>query len=106
MAVEPERADDEPVEVAGQEVGQVERPGLLGGELLEGLAAGVELVAVGAGQALDALLGDDRIEQAARAAVGIGDEDAVIAGCAAGGCGRARRPGCRPAGCAAWPAGR
>ena len=56
MAVEPEARDDQRVEVAGQEVGQVERGRLLVGQPRERLAAGVELVAVGAGQALDALL--------------------------------------------------
>ena len=41
--------------------------------------AGEELVAVGARQPLDALLGEDRIEQAAGAAVGVGDEDPLVA---------------------------
>ena len=83
MAVEAEAADDEPVEVAGEEVGQVERPELLvAGARSKAARAGVELVAVGAGQALDALLGDDRVEQAARAAVGVGDEDPVVASAA------------------------
>ena len=40
---------------------------------------GEELVAVGAGQALDALLGEERVEQAAGAAVGVGDEDPLVA---------------------------
>ena len=45
----------------------------------EGGAAGEELVAVGARQALDALLREDRVEQPAGAAVGIGDEDPLVA---------------------------
>ena len=55
MAVEAEAGDDDRVELAGQEVGQVERAELL---LLEGLVggrAGVELVAVRALDPLDAL---------------------------------------------------
>jgi hypothetical protein len=83
VGVQAERREHEPVHVAGQEIGQVERAELLVLEALEGLAAGVELVAVGAGQALDALLADDVVEQAAGAAVGVGDEDAIEARAAA-----------------------
>jgi hypothetical protein len=79
VAVDAEAADHEPLEVAGEEVGQPERRRLVLCHLGERLAAGEELVAVGAGQPLDALLGDDRVEQAARAAVGVGDEDRLVA---------------------------
>ena len=75
----PEAADHEPLEVPGEEVGQPERAGLRVGQRGERGAAGVELVAVGAGQALDALLGEDAVEQAAGAAVGVGDEDPLVA---------------------------
>ena len=79
MAIDPEAADHEPLEVAGEEVGQPERRRLLVGHRGERRAAGEELVAVGARQALDALLREDRVEQAAGAAVGIGDEDPLVA---------------------------
>ena len=77
MAVEAEALDDQPVEVAGQEIGQEERPELLVGDRREGRRARVELVAMGAREALDALLGQHRIEQAAGPAVGVGHEDAL-----------------------------
>ena len=102
VAVDAEAADDEPLEVAGEEVGQVERAGLVVGQRANVGAAGEELVAVGAGQALDALVGEDRVEQAAGAAVGVGDEDPLVA------VARAARirvadgaRGCRRAGCGA-----
>ena len=78
MPVEPEPADDEPVEIAGEEVGQVEGAGLLVGERLERGGPGVELVAVGAGQALDTVAVEDAVQAAAGPAVGIGDEDRVV----------------------------
>ena len=55
MAVEAEAGDDDRVELAGQEVGQVERAELLVLQRGVGGRAGVELVAVGAADALDAL---------------------------------------------------
>ena len=79
MSVEAEARDDQPVEVAGEEIGQEERAELLVGDRREGRGAGVELVAVGARQALDALLGQDRVEQAAGPAVGVGHEDVAVA---------------------------
>ena len=79
VAVDPEAADHEPLEVAGEEVGQPERRRLLVGQAGEVGAAGEELVAMGAGQPLHALLGEDRVEQAAGAAVGVGDEDPLVA---------------------------
>src|SRR5262245_23967837 len=79
MAVEAEAADDQALEVPDEEVGQVERAGLIIGEGREGGATGVDLVAVGALESGDALAFEHPIEQAARAAVGVGDEDRVIA---------------------------
>ena len=62
MAVEAEADDHESLELAGQEVGQVERPELLVLEGGEGSGAGVELVAVGARDALDALALEHGVE--------------------------------------------
>src|SRR4029079_9638681 len=80
MAVEPETLDHESVEVARQEVGQEERRGLVLDEARELRTRGVELVAMRAREALDALLGDHGIEQSARPAVRVRDEDPVVAG--------------------------
>ena len=78
--VQPKAAPHDPVEVAGQEVGQVERADLLLLERCERRRAGVELVAMGAGDALDTLevVLQHPVEQAARAAVGVRDEDPVV----------------------------
>jgi len=78
MAVDAETANDEPLEVPGEEVGQPEGRRLVIGHRGEVRPAGEELVAVGAGQALDALLGEDGVEEAAGPAVGVGDEDLVV----------------------------
>ena len=75
MAVEPEAGPDDRVELAGQEVGQVEGPDLLVLERLVGGGAGVELVAVGAFDALEAFALEVGVERPGRAAVGVGDED-------------------------------
>ena len=79
MAIDPEPANDESVEVVGEEVGQPEGRRLVVGHLGEGGSAGEELVAMGAGQTLDTLLLENAIEQPARAAVGLGDEYLVEA---------------------------
>ena len=79
VAVDAEAADHEPLEVPGEEVGEPERAGLGVGHGGERVAAGEHLVAVGARQALDAFVGEHRVEQAAGAAVGIGDEDPLVA---------------------------
>ena len=69
--------------------------------LAKRLTTGVELVAVGAGEPLDALLAQDRIEPPTRAAVGVGHEDRLVA--AAGGADLAldRRRDAVRAGCGA-----
>ena len=79
MAVEPEAADHERVEVPREEVGQVEGRGLGVVELLPGVVAGEEAVAVRAGQPLDAVPLEHRVELAAGAAVGVRDEHALVA---------------------------
>ena len=79
MAVEAERADHEPLVVAQQKVGQVERAGLGVGELREYLRRRKELVAVGARQPLDTLLAQHRIELPTGTAVAVDDEDLRIA---------------------------
>ena len=75
VAVDSEAADDEPLEVPGEEVREPERARLGVGHGRERVAAGEHLVAMGARQPLDAFAGDDRVDQAARAAIGIRDED-------------------------------
>jgi len=78
MAVDAETANDEPLEVPGEEVREPERAGLRVGHRLECRAAREHLVAMGARQALDPFVGEDGIEQAAGAAVGVGDEDPLV----------------------------
>src|SRR5262245_53322108 len=79
MPVDAERADDQAVEMTQQEVRQVERAGLRLRERGEDRRLGVELVAMRAGDALDALLAQDGVEFAPRAAIGVGDEDLGMA---------------------------
>ena len=105
VAVEPETLPDQRVEVLGQEVGEVERARLGVVEGGEPFAPGEELVAVGTGESLDArVLGEERVERPAGAAVGVGDEHARAR------CRRRRSPRAAPArsardGCAGWPEG-
>ncbi len=80
MPVEPEPRHYDAVEAAHEEVGQVVGAGLVALE-----RAGEELVAVGAGQAPEAL------EAAAAAAVGVGEHDLLAGGRLAGGRGDALR---------------
>ena len=75
----PEAADHEPLEVPGEEVRQPEGAGLRVGHRGERGAAGEDLVAVRTRQALDPFVREDRVEQAAGAAVGVGDEDPLVA---------------------------
>jgi hypothetical protein len=79
MPVDPETADHQPVEVAREEVGQPERAGLGIGHRREPLGPREHLVAVRAREALDAFVGQHRIEQATGAAVRVGHEDAAVA---------------------------
>ena len=75
MPVEAEAGDDDRVELAGQEVGQVERADLLVLHRGVGRGAGVELEAVLAADPLDPLAREIGVERAGRPAVGVGDED-------------------------------
>ena len=79
MPVEAESVDHQPLEVPGEEVGQVEGAGLLVGEAVERRQSRVELVAVGAGEALDPRPLEDGVEGPAGPAVGVGDEDRLVA---------------------------
>ena len=77
VPVEAERLHDEGVELARQKVGQEEGGEILVGALGEILVAGEEGVTVRSGQALDALALAESVDIAARAAIGIADEDPV-----------------------------
>ena len=79
-AIEAEPLDDQRVEVAGEEIGQVESAELLLGEGGEDLLAGVEGVAMRARDALDAFLGEDAVERPARAAIAVEAENLVVGG--------------------------
>ena len=80
VLVQPEAAPHDPLEVPCQEIGQVERADLFLLERFERRGAGIELVAVGAGDALDALevALQHPVEETARAAVGVRHEDPVV----------------------------
>ncbi len=79
MAVEPETADHERVEVPREEVRQVEGRGLGVVQLLPGVVAGEEAVAVRAGQPLDSVQVEHLVELAAGAAVRVRDEHSLVA---------------------------
>ena len=102
VAIEAEAADHEPIEVPGEEIGQVERARLLVGQRGEGRPAGVDLVAVRALEPGDALGLEHAIEQPTGSAIRIGDEDPVVAvGARPPDASRGRPRGCAPAGCGA-----
>ncbi len=61
VPVEPQAADHEGIEAAREEVGQVERAGLLGRDRVEGGEAGIGGIAVGARQALDTVRLEDTV---------------------------------------------
>jgi hypothetical protein len=79
VAVESEATDDERIEVPREEVRQVEGRGLGVVELLPGVVAREEPVAVRAGQSLDSVSVEHLVELAARAAVGIRNEHPLVA---------------------------
>ena len=79
MAVETEAADHDRVEVPCEEVGEVEGRRLGVVQLLPFGIPGEEPVAVGAGQALDVMTLEHAVEISARPAVGVPDEDALVA---------------------------
>src|SRR5215469_11365325 len=80
MAVEAERAHHQPLEMAQQEVSEVESAELGFRKLCEHRARREELVAVRPRQPLDTFLLQYRIERTARAAVGVGNEDLCVVG--------------------------
>ncbi len=80
MPIQAQAADHEPVEVAGEEVGQVEGSGLLLGECGKRRSARVDLVAVGALESGDALFLEDAVQQPAGPAVRVRNEQLVAAG--------------------------
>ena len=77
-AVEAEPLEDERVEMAGEEVGQIEGAELLLGERREDLLAGVEGIAMRAGDASHPFFGEDAVELAAGAAVAVEAQDFVV----------------------------
>ena len=77
-AVEAEPRDDERVEMADEEIGEVERARLLLGERRERLLAGVKGVAMRALDTRHALFREHAVELAAGAAVAVEAEDLVV----------------------------
>ena len=80
LPIEAEPPHYQPIEMAHQEVGQVKAARFLIGQLGEALAAGVELVAVGPGNALNPGPRQRPVQQPARAAIGIADENTLEPG--------------------------
>jgi len=78
VAVDPEPADDERVEVPREEIGEVEGRRLGVVHLLPSGIPGEEAVAVGTGKALDAMNIEHVVERAPGAAVGVRHEDALV----------------------------
>ena len=79
MGVELEPTNDERLEMTREEVRQVEGCGLVLLHRVPGVVSGQEAVAVGAGQAFHAVSIQHDVQRAGRAAIGIGDEDPVVA---------------------------
>ena len=79
VAIQAEAANDQSVEVPGEEIGEVERARLFVGELGECRAARVDLVAMRALEPCHALSLEHAIEHPAGSTIGIRDEDAVVA---------------------------
>ena len=79
MAVQPHVLDDQTLEMSSQIIGKKEASQLLFHQAVKSVTAGIEGIAVGAGNALDPFLGTDLVEQAAGAAVGVNHVDSVIA---------------------------
>ena len=77
-AVEAKAANDQRVEMPGEEIGEVERARLLLGHRRERLLAGEEGVAMRAGDARHPLLCQHAVELAAGAAIAVEAEDFVV----------------------------
>ncbi len=78
MPIETEPADHQRLELPGEEIGEIEGAGLGLGQCREARLAGEGGIAMRAGQPLDRLLGEHRIERPAGAAIGIGHIDPVM----------------------------
>ena len=75
MVVQAQPPTDQRLEMAGEEIGEIERAGLFLREGLEGLIAGIEGVAMRAVDAGHALLRQHPVELAAGAAIAIEEQD-------------------------------
>ena len=78
--IEAEALDDQPLEMAGEEIGEEERAGLRLHHRVEIRLSGIEGVAMRAGDARHAFLRQHAVELAARAAIAVEAEDFVVAG--------------------------
>ena len=79
VGVELQRFHDQPIEEAHQEIGEVERAGLVVGQAFKAFGAGEELVAVKPWQALHArIIVKHPVDPAIGAAIRIADEDAAV----------------------------
>src|SRR5260221_6295282 len=78
MAIEPETPDDQAVEMAQQKVREIKRSRFGFGERGEYGCGREELVAMGARNAFNPFLAQHIVQQSARAAVAVGDEDRTI----------------------------
>src|SRR5512146_2422385 len=78
MPVDAESPDDQPLEVASEEIREIESPGLGVRQLGEGARAGEELITVGTRQPFHAFLAEQRIQPPAGAAIAVCNEDATV----------------------------
>src|SRR5882672_5459950 len=78
MPVEPQAANDQPLEMAQWKIREVEGPRLSRSERGEHRRRGKEFIAVRSGYSLDSLLAQYCIQQPARTAIGIGDKDGMV----------------------------
>src|ERR1700737_143029 len=79
MPIESETADDQALEMAQQEVREIEGAQFGLGKRSEHRAGREELVAVGARNAFNPLLAQHVVQQSAGPAIAVGDEDRQIA---------------------------
>src|SRR5215471_15574847 len=71
VSIDPKAADHQPLEMRGEEIGDVERAWLLVGESGERRRAGEEFVAMRACDALGSFFREHRVERAAGAAIAV-----------------------------------
>src|SRR5215469_9836757 len=79
MPIEPQRAHDQTLEMAQEEIREIEGSRLALRQLREHLARSEKLVAVGTGQALDAFLREHLVELSAGTAVTIDHKNTGVA---------------------------